>query len=57
MNQEGALTVNELSCLRGAWTPVRKKICLCLFVCLKNKLNSSLSLNKTIKWTRAKFNG
>ena len=25
------------------------KICLCLFVCLKNKLNSSLSLNSTIK--------
>ena len=42
-----------------AWTPVKKKkkICLCLFVCLKNKLNSSLSLNSTIKWTRPKING
>ena len=34
----------------------KKKKKLFMFVCLKNKLNSSLSLDSTVKWTRPKIN-
>ena len=53
---KGALTINESSCLRGDWTQVKKKKKLFMFVCLKNKLNSSLSLDSTIKRIRPKIN-